>query len=157
MKNLIKILIILILFTSCNKNSEEAQNLDTVSGTYKLTNVHTNIAVDLNSDGVFNTNLTKESSCFNVTIIFKKEKSYISSSSMQSVSIYLPTNITCVPGNFSTTGTWDDNATNVFTIRTDGSSSTFIKESGNTLKFIFPVSTSPNPSQSISYFIYTKQ
>lgn len=54
------LLIFLLVFASCNKESVEVNNLE---GTWKLTTWTVGIPVDLNEDTVFSTNLIEEIPC----------------------------------------------------------------------------------------------
>ncbi len=160
MKKLLNGLLLLTLLNSCTQNSDgtnSTQNLNSTSGTYKLTDVHTNTAVDLNGDGIFNNNLTKETDCFEGIVIFKEDKSYISSNNKKNIIITLPTRITCNSGSSSSIGTWSENATTIFIITATGGNASLSKENGNSLKAVIATSTTPGFTNPITYYIYTKQ
>ncbi len=65
MTKYISLLAVLFLFASCEKNASNSNNImSTITGSYVLTSLVSDIAVDFDQDGVSQTQLLNEAACF---------------------------------------------------------------------------------------------
>ncbi len=168
----------LSLFTSCSKDDDASGN-DTepvaIEGTWKLKSLNTTTPLDLNSDGVTEADLVKETGCYtNETVVFNVDKTgMIKSTSYADIVASIEIGTTdsytysaeCVNEVDNTSFTWAKNG-NIITVVEEEGTYTLTLNSNNelilTIEDTFSVEDPDNNGDTVVSdeditMIYTKQ
>lgn len=140
------------LFSSCSEDSWEDVHSQTTTdpftlnytyidllGIWNLSDMHTDVAVDLNNDGIKQNNLKEETTCFDpMAITFNDDMTFSSINARMDFAADGENTFECMGGR-TDTGTWNLNG-NILTLNVviNGESYTHTKEltfTGSTFKF----------------------